>query len=54
MENQLIKLPEEKEYVRAVSTDIVKTWRDKYNYVPASELPEIKAKHEYYRNLKQA
>lgn len=45
--------PEEKDYVRAVSTDIVKTFREKFNWVPASELPEIKAKHEYYKNLRQ-
>ena len=45
--------PEEKEYVRAVSTDIVKTFREKFNWIPASELPEIKAKHEYFKNLRQ-
>jgi hypothetical protein len=46
-------ISEEKEYVRAVSTDIVKTWREKYNYTPASEIPEIKAKHDHFKNLRQ-
>lgn len=40
-----------KEYVRAVATDIEKTFREKFNWVPASELPEIKAKHEYYKSM---
>jgi hypothetical protein len=44
---------DKKEYVRAVSTDIVRTWREKYKYVPASELPEIKAKHDHFKNLRQ-
>lgn len=29
--------------------DITINWRLKYGYVPASEQPDIKAKHEYYR-----
>jgi hypothetical protein len=34
--------------------DITINWRLKYNYVPASEQPDIKAKHEYYRERKWA
>ena len=29
--------------------DITLHWREKYGWKPASELPEIKAKHEYFR-----
>jgi hypothetical protein len=32
--------------------DITIRWREKYGYVPASELPEIKAKHEYFKERK--
>ncbi len=30
--------------------DITILWKAKYGYVPASELPEIKAKHDYFLN----
>jgi hypothetical protein len=39
----------DKPYVTAAATDIAKRWRDEYNYVPASEVPEIKAKHDMFR-----
>ena len=39
----------ETEFTSAVATDIEKTWREKYGYVPASELPEIKAKHDMFK-----
>jgi hypothetical protein len=39
----------DKPYVTAAATDISKRWRDEYNYVPASEVPEIKAKHDMFR-----
>ena len=39
----------EKEYTIAAATDIAKSWRDKYGYVPASEQPEIKAKHDMFK-----
>lgn len=29
--------------------DITHHWREKYGWRPASELPEIKAKHDYFR-----
>jgi hypothetical protein len=29
--------------------DITIRWREKYGWKPASELPEIKAKHEFFR-----
>lgn len=38
-----------KDYTPAAATNIEKMWREKYGYVPASELPEIKAKHEMYK-----
>jgi hypothetical protein len=38
-----------KDYTTAVATNIEKMWREKYGYVPASELPEIKAKHDMYK-----
>jgi hypothetical protein len=39
----------DKAYITAAATDIAKRWRDEYNYVPASEVPEIKAKHDMFR-----
>ena len=42
-------MKEQKTYTPA-GQDITINWRAKYNYVPASELPEIKAKHDYYLN----
>jgi hypothetical protein len=39
----------EQDYKTAVATDIEKSWREKYGYVPASEQPEIKAKHEMFK-----
>lgn len=39
----------ENEYTIAVATDITRLWREKYNYVPASEQPEIKAKHDMFK-----
>ena len=38
-------------YTPSASTNIEKVWREKYSYVPASELPEIKAKHEMYKRF---
>ena len=38
-----------KDYTPAAATNIEKMWREKYAYVPASELPEIKAKHDMYK-----
>ena len=37
------------EYVPASATDIEKMWREKYGYVPASEQPEIAARHQMYK-----
>ena len=42
-------MKEQKPYTPA-GQDITINWKAKYNYVPASELPEIKAKHDYYIN----
>ena len=39
----------EQDYKVAVATNIAKTWRDKYGYVPASEMPEIVAKWEMFK-----
>jgi hypothetical protein len=41
----------DQDYNTAVATDIEKAWREKLNYVPASEMPEIKAKHEMYKRF---
>lgn len=30
---------------------ITVNWQANHNYVPASKQPEIKAKHEYFKNL---
>lgn len=38
-----------KEYTTSSATNIEKMWREKYAYIPASELPEIKAKHEMFK-----
>jgi hypothetical protein len=38
-------------YTPAAATNIEKAWREKYAYIPASELPEIKAKHEMYKRF---
>lgn len=38
-----------KPYTTAAATDIARTWREKYAYVPASELPEIIAKHTMFK-----
>lgn len=38
-----------KNYVPAAATNIEKVWREKYGYIPASEQPEIKAKHDMYK-----
>ena len=40
-----------KPYVPAIATNLLQGWREKFNYVPASELAEIKAKHQFYRSL---
>ena len=40
---------DEKIYTPATQC-ITINWRKKYNYVPASEQPEIAAKQAYYRN----
>jgi len=37
------------EYTTAAATNIERSWREKYGYVPASELPEIKGKHEMFK-----
>jgi hypothetical protein len=37
------------EYVPASATDIARAWREKYGYVPASEQPEIAARHQMYK-----
>jgi hypothetical protein len=34
----------DQDYTPAAATNIEKAWREKLAYVPASELPEIKAK----------
>jgi len=39
----------EQDYKTAVATDIASTWREKYGYIPASEQPEIKAKHDMFK-----
>ena len=39
----------DKKYTTAAATNIEKHWREKYGYVPASELPEIRAKHEMFK-----
>jgi hypothetical protein len=36
-------------YDPSVATDIARSWREKYGYVPASEQPEIAAKHAMYK-----
>lgn len=38
-----------KDYIPASATDIEKMWRNKYNYVPAREMPEIVAKWEMFK-----
>jgi hypothetical protein len=38
-----------KDYTPAAATNVEKSWREKLDYVPASELPEIKAKHDMYK-----
>ena len=37
------------EYVPASATDIERSWREKYGYVPASEQPEIAARHAMFK-----
>jgi hypothetical protein len=37
------------DYTTAAATNIEKAWREKYGYVPASELPEIAAKHAMFK-----
>lgn len=39
----------DKPYTTAAATNIEKAWREKYDYVPASEQPEIKAKHDMFK-----
>lgn len=39
----------EQDYTIAAATDIARTWREKYGYVPASEQPEIAAKHAMFK-----
>jgi hypothetical protein len=36
-------------YIPSNATDIEKGWREKLDYVRASEQPDIKAKHEMYK-----
>ena len=38
-------------YTPAAATNIEKNWREKLNYIPASEQSEIKAKHEMYKRF---
>jgi hypothetical protein len=38
-----------KDYTTAAATNIEKSWREKYDYVPASEQPDIKAKHDMFK-----
>jgi hypothetical protein len=38
-------------YTPAAATNIEKAWREKLGYIPASELPDIKAKHEMYKHF---
>ena len=38
-------------YTPSNATNIARTWAEKYGYVPASEQPEIKAKHEMYKHF---
>jgi len=46
-----IEMKKFKPYVPAIATNLLQGWREKFNYVPASELAEIKAKHQFYRSL---
>jgi hypothetical protein len=39
----------DQDYTPAAATNIEKAWREKLNYIPASEQPEIKARHEMYK-----
>ena len=41
----------DQDYTPAAATNIEKAWREKLAYIPASELPEIKAKHEMYKRF---
>ena len=45
--DQLIDKP----YTTAAATNIARTWAEKYAYVPASEQPEIKAKHDMFKRF---
>ena len=38
-----------KKYTPSNQTNIEKRWREEYGYVPASEDPEIAAKHAMYK-----
>ncbi len=38
-------------YTPSNATDIEKGWREKLDYVRASEQPDIKAKHEMYKRF---
>jgi hypothetical protein len=38
-------------YTPSNNTDIEKGWREKLDYVRASEQPDIKAKHEMYKRF---
>jgi hypothetical protein len=38
-------------YTPSNATNIEKGWRERLGYIPASEQPEIKAKHEMYKHF---
>ena len=38
-----------KDYTPAAATNIEKSWREKLDYVPASEQPDIAAKHAMFK-----
>lgn len=39
----------DKPYTTAAATNIARTWAEKYGYIPASEQPDIAAKHKMFR-----
>lgn len=41
----------DQDYTPAAATNIEKAWREKYAYIPASEQPDIKVKHQMYKQF---
>lgn len=39
----------DKPYTTAAATNIAKAWAKKYGYIPASEQPDIAAKHKMFQ-----